>query len=35
MRVAMDLAGPKLRTSPLEPGPSVVRIRPAAMFTAG
>jgi pyruvate kinase len=28
MRVAMDLAGPKLRTGPLEPGPSVVRIRP-------
>jgi len=27
-RVAMDLAGPKLRTGPLEPGPSVVRIRP-------
>lgn len=27
-RVAMDLAGPKLRTGPLEPGPAVVRIRP-------
>jgi pyruvate kinase len=27
-RVAMDLAGPKLRTGPLEPGPEVVRIRP-------
>lgn len=28
-RVVMDLAGPKLRTGPLEPGPAVVRIRPA------
>jgi pyruvate kinase len=27
-RVAMDLAGPKLRTGPLEPGPAVVRVRP-------
>jgi pyruvate kinase len=27
-RVAMDLAGPKLRTGPLEPGPAVLRIRP-------
>jgi pyruvate kinase len=27
-RVLMDLAGPKLRTGPLEPGPRVVRIRP-------
>jgi len=27
-RVVMDLAGPKLRTGPLEPGPRVVRIRP-------
>ena len=27
-RVAMDLAGPKLRTGPLEPGPRVVKIRP-------
>lgn len=27
-RVAMDLAGPKLRTGPLEPGPRVVRLRP-------
>lgn len=27
-RVFMDLAGPKLRTGPLEPGPAVVRIRP-------
>ena len=27
-RVAMDLAGPKLRTGPLEPGPRVLRIRP-------
>ncbi|WP_217914000.1 pyruvate kinase [Miltoncostaea marina] len=26
-RVAMDLAGPKLRTGPLEPGPRVVRAR--------
>lgn len=27
-RVVMDLAGPKLRTGPLESGPAVVRIRP-------
>ncbi len=27
-RVAMDLAGPKLRTGPLEPGPTVVKLRP-------
>jgi pyruvate kinase len=27
--VAMDLAGPKLRTGPLQPGPKVVRIKPA------
>ena len=27
-RVAMDLAGPKLRTGPLEPGPRVVKLRP-------
>jgi len=27
--VAMDLAGPKLRTGPLQPGPKVVRLRPA------
>lgn len=27
-RVVMDLAGPKLRTGPLVPGPAVVRIRP-------
>ncbi len=27
-RVMMDLAGPKLRTGPLEPGPAVLRIRP-------
>jgi pyruvate kinase len=27
-RVAMDLAGPKLRTGPLELGPPVVRLRP-------
>ena len=27
-RVFMDLAGPKLRTGPLEPGPAVVRIHP-------
>jgi pyruvate kinase len=26
--VAMDLAGPKLRTGPLEPGPRVMRLRP-------
>lgn len=28
-RVTMDLGGPKLRTGPLEPGPAVLRIRPA------
>jgi pyruvate kinase len=27
-KVAMDLAGPKLRTGPLAPGPQVIRIRP-------
>ena len=27
-RVVMDLAGPKLRTGPLEPGPAVARIHP-------
>lgn len=27
-RVVMDLAGPKLRTGPLQPGPAVLRIRP-------
>jgi pyruvate kinase len=27
-RVAFDLAGPKLRTGPLEPGPEVVRLKP-------
>jgi pyruvate kinase len=27
-RILMDLAGPKLRTGPLEPGPAVVKIRP-------
>jgi len=27
-RILMDLAGPKLRTGPVEPGPAVVRIRP-------
>lgn len=26
--VAMDLAGPKLRTGPLQPGPEVIRLRP-------
>ena len=26
--VAMDLAGPKLRTGPLQPGPRVIRLRP-------
>ena len=26
--IAMDLAGPKLRTGPLQPGPKVVRLRP-------
>ncbi|MGK7221469.1 pyruvate kinase [Kocuria flava] len=28
VRVAMDLAGPKLRTGPFEPGPQVERIKP-------
>ena len=28
-RVVMDLAGPKLRTGPLEPGPTVLKIRPS------
>ena len=28
-RVVMDLAGPKLRTGPLEPGPEVMKVRPA------
>ena len=27
-RIAMDLAGPKLRTGPLEPGPRSVKLRP-------
>jgi pyruvate kinase len=27
-RILMDLAGPKLRTGPLPPGPSVVRLKP-------
>jgi pyruvate kinase len=27
-RVLMDLAGPKIRTGPLEPGPAVVKVRP-------
>lgn len=27
--IAMDLAGPKLRTGPLEPGPRVVKLKPA------
>jgi len=27
-RIAMDLAGPKLRTGPMEPGSAVLRIRP-------
>lgn len=27
-RVVMDLAGPKLRTGPIEPGPEVVKVRP-------
>src|SRR5271157_5858372 len=27
-RVLMDIAGPKLRTGPLKPGPQVVRVRP-------
>ncbi|KUI27532.1 pyruvate kinase [Mycobacterium sp. IS-1742] len=27
--IAMDLAGPKLRTGPIQPGPQVVKLRPA------
>lgn len=27
-RIVMDLAGPKLRTGPMEPGPAVVHVRP-------
>jgi pyruvate kinase len=27
-RILMDLAGPKLRTGPIEPGPEVIRIKP-------
>jgi pyruvate kinase len=27
-RILMDIAGPKLRTGPMEPGPSVVKFRP-------
>ena len=27
-RVLMDLAGPKLRTGPLEPGPAVIKFKP-------
>ncbi len=27
-KIMMDLAGPKLRTGPLEPGPEVLRVRP-------
>ena len=27
-RICMDLAGPKLRTGPLEPGPGVVKVKP-------
>ncbi|MCV7194791.1 pyruvate kinase [Mycolicibacterium brumae] len=26
--IAMDLAGPKLRTGPIEPGPQIIRLRP-------
>ncbi|TLU83853.1 MAG: pyruvate kinase [Chlorobium sp.] len=28
-RIAIDIAGPKLRTGPVEPGPTVMRIRPS------
>ena len=28
VRIAMDLAGPKLRTGPIAPGPEVVKVRP-------
>jgi pyruvate kinase len=28
-RVAMDIAGPKLRTGPIEPGPRSIKLRPA------
>src|SRR5699024_8394509 len=29
VRVAMDLAGPKLRTGPIELGPAVIKVRPS------
>lgn len=29
VRVLMDLGGPKLRTGPIEPGPAVLKLRPA------
>lgn len=28
-RIMMDLAGPKLRTGPIQPGPSVIKIKPS------
>ena len=34
-RVVMDLAGPKLRTGPLKPGPKVLEFVPAGMLSAG
>jgi pyruvate kinase len=27
-RISMDIAGPKLRTGPLEPGPAVIKVKP-------
>jgi pyruvate kinase len=32
-RVLMDLAGPKLRTGPIEPGPAVIKCRPFVTST--
>src|SRR5262249_54761882 len=34
-RILMDLAGPKLRTGPLEPGPRVVKWRPQRNLRRG
>ena len=33
-RILMDVAGPKLRTGPIEPGPSVIKCRPSVTSTA-
>jgi pyruvate kinase len=31
-KIEMDVAGPKLRTGPMEPGPAVLKYRPNAML---